>query len=47
MISRHMTDLWEGIEQLQFDDLAPEEYRRQLKTLKEVCEENAAFIESF
>ncbi|MBO9692845.1 phosphotransferase [Chryseobacterium sp.] len=44
MISRHMTDLWEGIEQLQFDELSAEEYISQLKALKAVCEENEAFV---
>lgn len=47
MISRHMTDLWEGIEQLQFDELSSDAYAEQLKALRAVCEENAAFIESF
>lgn len=46
MISRHMTDLWEGIEQLQFDELSKEEYEVQLMALKAVCDENVAFIES-
>ncbi|WP_160137104.1 phosphotransferase enzyme family protein [Chryseobacterium sp. c4a] len=46
MISRHITDLWEGIEQLQFDTLSSDEYNQQLAALKDVCEENAAFINS-
>ena len=47
MMSRHMTDLWEGIEQLQFDQLCSEEYISQLKGLKVVCEENEAFVKLF
>lgn len=46
MISRHMTDLWEGIEQLQFDELSSEEYDEQLKALRAVCVENVMFIKS-
>lgn len=46
-ISRNMTDLWEGIEQLQFEELASEEYQGQLNGLKGVCEENAVFIKAF
>lgn len=42
-----MTDLWEGIEQLQFDELTFEEYIGQLEALKAVCEENEAFIKLF
>lgn len=47
MVSRHMTDIWEGIEQLQFDNLSSGDFQRQLKALQEVCEENAEFIRMF
>ncbi|ROI02238.1 aminoglycoside phosphotransferase family protein [Chryseobacterium sp. G0240] len=40
MISRNLTDIWEGIEQLQFDELSSREFQKQLEALAAVCEEN-------